>query len=375
MQIIMHEIRKILNWKMIFVLAIVNLILYYFLIDFDIKHFPNGRPTLDSYRIGMEMVENYGTTMDEAELKDFKQRYSNKVQEAKEFMQSREDFKELGIQSYEDFRNMDMENEAAGELRNKIMFEDKVDLFWELQEYERLIEFHDHKDLIRDGSLSHKQQERMSEIISTGQNDLFPEVAFSNFQTIIINIAITILLSVLFIISPIFLKDRVRQTVALQYTAKIGRSLFMKKVVAGLISVFIVVSGLLAVYLSIFSLNKTSMFFRIPVNSFIASFYWYDLTFFQYILLTVIAIYVIGFVMALIAMGISNLVPNYIALIGVQVPIVFGLIAFGLHYLLNLIVSAWLPQWVVPVCYAALLIFVFAFVTILWRREKKIDII
>ncbi|KRG16890.1 hypothetical protein ACA29_02010 [Lederbergia galactosidilytica] len=68
MHIIINEMKKILNWKILFTIAFVNMLLYYFLIEFDIKHFPNGRPALDSYRIGVEMVHNYGPEMNEADL-------------------------------------------------------------------------------------------------------------------------------------------------------------------------------------------------------------------------------------------------------------------------------------------------------------------
>ncbi|PWA09755.1 hypothetical protein DCC39_12385 [Pueribacillus theae] len=381
MRILLHEIRKILNWKILLILAFVNVILYFFLIEFDIKHFPNGRPALDSYRIGVEMIENYGTNMDAAELAGFKKKYDQEVRKADQFLQAREDFKEAGILSYADFQRMDHENEAESDLRGKLFFDEKVDLFWELQERERLIEFHNDKETILQNEMegaTPNQQKRLNEIKATGQYDLYPDEAFYNFQSIIRSIAITILISVVLLVSPLFIRDRARQMIDLQYTAKIGRPLYKKKVAAGLISTLLVISVLLAVYLSLFSLNHTSMFFKIPINSFIArmgGYYWYDLTFFQYIVLTIIAIYGLGIIMGLISMAVSNIVPNFITLIGVQVPIVFGLLAFGLHYMLNQIVSIWLPQWLVPVCYATLLAVSIAFIFLLWRREKKIDMV
>lgn len=107
MQIIINEMKKILNWKILLVLAFVNVSLYYFLIEFDIQYFPNGRPALDSYRIGVEMIENYGAEMNETELADFKEKYRQEVQKADQFLQSRQDAQDVGVTSYEEFRNMD----------------------------------------------------------------------------------------------------------------------------------------------------------------------------------------------------------------------------------------------------------------------------
>ncbi len=119
MQIIINEIKKILNRKMILLLFLVNAILYFLLINFHIEYFPNGRPALDSYNIGIEMIEKYGTGMDEAEMADFKKTYDNQVKEADQLLQSRKEFRDVGIRSYEEFRNMEIENREQHTLRHK----------------------------------------------------------------------------------------------------------------------------------------------------------------------------------------------------------------------------------------------------------------
>ncbi|MBS4196600.1 hypothetical protein [Lederbergia citri] len=378
MQILLLEIRKILNWKILLVLAFVNLILYYFLIDFNIKHFPNGRPSLDSYQIGAEMVKNYGPHMDESEKADFKIKYDEEVRKADEFFRGREDFKKIGIQSYIEYQNADHDNKELEELRYKVIFNEEVDLFWELQERERLLEFHKNQEMIIANEIGRANsfgKQHLNELKKTGQYDLYPEVSLSNFSDIITNIAIAVLISVVLVISPIFLSDRSRNLVDLQYTSKVGRSIFKRKLAAGLISAFIVMTVLLAIYLGIYSLNHPSIFFEVPLNSFIGGVYWYNLTFFQYIVLSTCAIYVLGFLLTFISMSISNLVPSYIALIGIQVPVILGLLIFGLKYLLNLVVSMWLPIWLVPACYILLIAIVIGFVMYLWKRERKLDIV
>ncbi|MFS0614115.1 hypothetical protein [Lederbergia ruris] len=86
-------------------------------------------------------------------------------------------------------------------------------------------------------------------------------------------------------------------------------------------------------------------------------------------------IYVLGFILVLISLSVSHLVPNYITLIGVQVPVIFGLLAFGLRYLLDWITDLDLPQWLVPLCYSFFLVAGIVFIMLLWRREKKRDIV
>ena len=375
MQIIINEMKKILNWKILFAIAFVNMLLYYFLIEFDIKHFPTGRPALDSYRIGVEMVNNYGPEMNEADLADFKEKYNQEVEKANQFLQKRKDAQDVGVTSYEDFQNIDFGDTKAEAFHAKIIFDEEVDLFWELGERERLIEFHNlrNENFLLEQPTSY-QKKYLDELKTAGVFQAYPEVTLTNFQSIIRNIAIAVLISVVLLVSPLFIRDRSLQMLDLQYTARIGRTIFKKKIVAGLISAFLVISGLLAVYLGLYSQNHPEPFFDIPMNTFIAGYQWYNLTFFEYIILTVIAIYVLGFILVLLSLSVSQFAPNYISLIGVQVPIIFGLLAFGLRYLLEWITNFFLPQWLVPLCYSLFMVASTLLIVLLWKREKKKDI-
>ena len=376
MRIIINEIKKILSWKVILALFLLNSILYFLLIDLHISNIPNGE-ALYSYNVGVEMVGKYGAEMDESELDDFKKTYGNQVKEADQFLQSRKEFRDAGIRSYRDFRNLDIEDEDQSVLHNKI-FEKEVDMFWELQERKRLIEKHDQNKNSIDNAISNsnpKQKERLEDIKANGNYQVYPEAVFFNFQDTIFNVTIAIIISVVLVISPIFIRDRSRRLSDLQYTAKTGRALYKKKIVAGLFSAWAVITALLAIYLSIYSLNNTEMFFPVPIRNFIGDFYWYDITFIQYIILIVIAIYILGIVFALLAMSISTIAPNFITLIGIQVPIVFPMLAFGLGYLIIRIISYGLPKWLAPTSYCTLIAVSLLFIILLWKREKKMDIV
>lgn len=379
MNIIFHEIKKLLNWKILLLLLVVNFLLYYFLIDFDIQYFPNGRPALDSYRIGLEMLEKYGPEMDDEEIADFRETYFLEIQRADEFLQNREDAKEVGITTYEEFQESDpFEEPLKGEFRSKIMHDEKVDLFWELQERQRIIEFHEVKDVVLQYEFSNypaRQKNHISTLLEKNHFDVYPEVSFQNYLSIIRNIAVTILISVVLLISPIFIRDKSLRMLDLQYTAKIGRGIFKKKVIAAFISVFLVMTVLLAIYLGIYSQNNPEPFFNVHINSFIGLDFWYDLTFLQYIILNVIAIYTIGFLLTLIALFVSNIVPSYVALVGVQVPVIFILLTVGLRYLLEQIIDLYLPIWLVPMCYIVLLIATVTMVIAMWKKEKQKDIV
>ncbi|MGG0644937.1 hypothetical protein ABE021_13525 [Sporosarcina gallistercoris] len=375
MRVLWNELKKILTWKMLILLIFINSVLYFLLIEFDIEYFPNGSDSY-YYNLGIEMVEKYGATMDEDEFIDFKKTYAEEVKKADDYLQSREEYVKEGLETYGKLRDYDWVNLSgkASELRDDLFFNQSTDLFWELQAREHVLDFFEYKETITE-EFNKRQKKRFEELIAQEKFGVYTSSAIENFQSFIANVGIAILFSVVLVISPTILKDRSRQLVPLQYTTKKGRNLFKTKIFAGVIATFIVITALLTVYFSLYSLNNTSMFFDVRVNTFIGNVSWFDPTFFQFILLCIAGIYIIGLVFALLSMAFSSLVPNMVSLIGIQIPFVVGFLIIGLYPLLPKMISIWNPKWLSLISYCAMIIIVIIFTAILWKREKKLDIL
>lgn len=91
--------------------------------------------------------------------------------------------------------------------------------------------------------------------------------------------------------------------------------------------------------------------------------------------MSVAVIYVIGFVFGLLAMPFSSIVPNTLALISIQIPFIIGMIIFGMRPLIRYIIVSWYPQWLAPTAYSVMLVGSLLFIMVLWKREKKRDIV
>ncbi len=76
------------------------------------------------------MVEKYGATMDEDEFIDFKKTYEETVEEANRYLQSREDFIAVGLDTYEKFQAYDWWNSSkeASALRDDVFFGNKTSI-------------------------------------------------------------------------------------------------------------------------------------------------------------------------------------------------------------------------------------------------------
>ncbi|WP_057765110.1 ABC transporter permease [Cytobacillus praedii] len=331
MRIIIEEMKKIFHPVMLLICLLINLLMYYIFIDFDISVFPNGRPATDMYNIGIEMVDKYGHELDENELKDFTKVLQQEIKKADKYIQADKEFSNLGITSYREFIDMRKENQENPEidlLSSKIMFDKEIDLFWEIPQRENVIEKmefvnerYGYSDLVQ--LPTSKQDQRIQEIIQSGKvNAIFPSYPVEyNFQTISQSIAITILVSVIFMISPIFIRDYKNNMFGLQYSSKIGRGLVLKKVTAGMLATFIITTFLIIVYYGLYSTNDIGMFLESEINSFMGTVYWYDFSFLQLIIMTILLTYVITLSLSLLAIFVSSICKNYISIIGIQLPL------------------------------------------------------
>src|SRR5690606_28046351 len=100
-------------------------------------------------------------------------------------------------------------DEEQYRLYSDVIFDKKIDIFWELPWREEYIKYYEDKERLMLAQASNSKQElRIMEILNKGlETSVFNDVIFSNYNHFIKNVTITILLSVMFIITPTYLRD------------------------------------------------------------------------------------------------------------------------------------------------------------------------
>ncbi|MEI5909696.1 hypothetical protein WAK64_22140 [Bacillus spongiae] len=381
MRILLNEMKKIFHPIMLLIAILINVLMYNLFIDIHISNFLDDPSGKSIYRIGIEMIEKYGHELDEHEFADFKLVYQQEVKKADKWIQENQELSDLGIASYKEFREVDIDiNSDFEKVRYKIV--KGIDLFREIPLRESIIErmefLEERYGYSRISGTPTKEQElRIKEVVgSRAVNSFLPDLVQFNFFEISKGIMITILVSVLFIVSPIFIKDYKNKLVSLQYTSAVGRSLFKWKVAAGLLSAFIITTVQIIVYYSIYSTIDIGMFLKSGVNSFMGSLYWYDVTFLQLIMVTLALTYVLALSVALMAIVVSSICKNYISIIGIQLPI-FVIICFLVlnGYLLSQAFYLYRSQLMVAALYSVIVFLPLIATFWKWRREKKQDIL
>lgn len=382
MRILLEELKKIITWKIITLLILVSFIIYQLFIVFELEHFPNGRPALDIFLATQEMLEAYGEEMDQKEFAHFKDVYEEKIEEATRYLQSKEEVVSAGMDTYEKFRKADLADEQIASLHSKIIFEENVDVFWEIQAREALIETYENPERYgqgySEGPLNAKQSERINELVAGGATTaIFTYLVFDNYNMMIPYVAILIFLSIMIVVLPLYLGDRRNHVEFLQYTSKVGRGLFTRKLTTALVAAFFVITVHLGCFFILYAGNGTGMFLPLNVHSIInyAFFSWYDLTFFQYILLTVFSIYIIGLSLVFLVACISSIAPNYMTSIGIHVPLAFILFGFGVRYLVKNVTNIFLPQYFLQIALLCVISLSVGLIFIKYKQEGSRDIV
>lgn len=377
MKLFFYELRKIFPWKLLVLILLVNVFLFKLLIEFDLDYFPNGRPAGDHFDIEQQIIPMFGAEWDDEELSEFQGMYEAEVAAADTYLANDPQAIAAGLNSYEKFNNFNDENEEQYAYHSKITFESDLDFPWRLQAYEWYLtenQYREESMIAYMNRASEGQKKRLQQLLDEKRFAVYTDVVTSNFKAYKTSIAIAIFVSIAILISPIFIRDKIANVVPLQYASAKGRQLYRTKWLAGLFSGTLLTTALLAFYMWLYQSNDTQSHFDLPLTAFGWSYHWYDMTFWQYILLSVGVIFILSVVLTMFTMVISTVVPNRIALIGVQIVVLFLMIAVGATYAVHRVIDLYLSQLFVPGIVGGFTLVTVVAMLVVWKRELERDI-
>ncbi len=431
MRLIINEVKKLLNIKSIITLGILFYIIWSIFIRFHIEYFPNGNPQTQEFEASEIMLREYGETIDENEMMDFKEKTELLYKEADQYILAEEYCISLGLETYKEFKNLWSEtwgeDEKLEEIHSRLFFEqEETDVFWDLEAREDLISRYEDKEDWTNGFIDTSDERalnRAKEILNDeGINSPLNYIIFENYNDLISNFSIIIVISVAFVISYLFIKDSRNKVNYLQYSSKVGRDLVNKKIVAGFIAIIIVISVAFVIsylfikdsrnkvnylqysskvgrdlvnkkivagfivsfivvtieiilFFLIYSKNNSLQFWNCSINSvFVNEKLWLDFTFGQYILLSVMLMYIVTFIVATLSMFVSSKVSSYISFIGLQIPILGLLISFLMTIGMKDLTVMWFSKYILHITYGALVLILIVLIVCLINKEKIRDI-
>lgn len=387
MKIIFNELKRIFNFKMVLLLIIINLIMYFLFIRLDVTYFAKEGHAKDMHEMYVEIRNKYGNNMDKAEFKDFKKSYYNeKIKEANKHIENNSELNKYGIKNYDELikkyntasDKTDRDLQKIVNIYEDIMFKREVEAFYQLESIEWFINWYNNKDSMMSAMIANNPniKSRVEEIVKRGdETSIFSSIFMDNYNNLIRGTCSTIIIGIVFMILPIYFKDKKNNIRDIQYTSKNGRKIFKDKIVASIIASFIITTVDIIILFILYRNNNTSMFFDCSVNSVFNQIpSWYNVTFIQYIIITVVAVYILALAFCLISMLISSLVKNYISLIALELPIVLIVIGLLLEKLIGAIDKVIYAKWIFPAIYLCIFLVPIILMIVRWRKEKSLDI-
>lgn len=232
-----------------------------------------------------------------------------------------------------------------------------------------------------DSYTSQKQNQRISERISSrSYRDIIPEFVVENYNGFIFNSTALIVISIIFLLAPIFTKDRHRNLGQIQYTTKRGRKLYKDKIITSLIASVIIVTLELGIlfFLYLTRENTVEMFYNSSINSWLSfGFRWFDLTFKEYIFVAIALIYILSISVTLFIAFISRKCNRYITLtdISLLLTIVFFKLVTKEPLLWNGLASIYISKFLITGFLTIIAVIGMILILIQNRNEKKRSIL
>ncbi|MBW6410792.1 hypothetical protein [Clostridium weizhouense] len=390
MRILINELKKIFNFKSIVVLLLINVVIYFLFIEFDISIFPNGRPQMDSYRISVKMINEKGNNLKDNDINYLYNMKEDMIKEADNYLKNNEKAKELNIKDYASFKEesskQDKVSEEFDKLYSDIMFKEGVNVFWELEVIDNDIDHFKYKENEFKFLQGKTYEKRINEIRkNNSKNSILPWFVFENYNNIIINTSIAVIISIIFMIAPIFTRDKNIALELLQYTSKTGRELYKDKIKAAILATNILITIQLGILFLLFITRPytVNIFYNSNINScFSGNLFWFDITFLQYIILTIILLYIIGIIVTLITCIISVNISSYIQLIVALTPISVVLIYITQSLILDRVGFIYrfkyklaIFKYRVPILILLLALTSIMLIVRRYKKEKNIDIL
>ena len=416
MRVIIGELKKIWNIKILMIIAILG-VLFGIAMNGYIVAYPRGTWFFD-VDFAHLLTEKYGTTLEQPDFEDFLNYEEVIIREVDEFVASRQVFIDAGIFTFADFlafrdeTGQLYETLTDEEAKQRVMITGEMGYTTRLRDgtdirvnpyepsvaYTKWISFHNvvgayQRSVLRDSQwgaavdnfiegapLNERELQRAIEIRDSGElKNIMSYWAMFHTWRYARQLGILVILATLILVSQLITTDRANRVNWLQYSSKQGRSIFKKQFVAVLISSIAMTTLLIAIFAGMYGARTdVHELWNNGINSFLNfnRFYWLPITFGEYILLTFGVMYLLSIGAAAFAFVMSRFSSNKIRLMFKIVP--FFIAA---NMLSNWILSEFLEiyvggDWVMQLSAAAVMLLVGILIAMfVLRREKRVELL
>lgn len=338
MKLLGWELRKIINPSIIAAVVLLGVVYYFLFPEFYIQYFCNGANAEAEFALSSEWAAKYGVTMDTSERTELDAQLADELEVFRKGLLLLPEALEAGIVDYSSFCKYtdrylertaaegnvaDMEQER---LRWQIMGRTN---YYRIQALEHFIASYDR---VASGMMDGRElpdyyttamRRRNNELMQSDQKyGFFPTCVYDSTREYGRYLAVWCVLSIVLLLSPVLVRDRLCRTRALQWSSGCGRTILRAQIAAACVVAFAVTVVNLVVYGIPFLRQNPLIFKNFGLESLWGSAVpWFDWTYGTYLIVMVGLILVLSMATAFLTVFLSQYSGNYIPMLLKALPL------------------------------------------------------
>ena len=328
MRLLFQEIKKIFHPIIIGILIIFGLVYYVLFSSFYIQYYVNGSGAQATFDLAKEWSEKYGNTLEEEEFEKIVVQLDDEKQQFTEMLTNIQMATDNGISSYEEFRAFESayyENNSG-----KDADPDTERIIWtiigntnayRIQSLEETIRYYQKnvngnmQDFFAIEDKTDAEIMRLKELdASKIKFGYIPSCILDSTTGLTISFMIWVIVSVIILLSPTVVRDRLNRVQGLQYCSVTGRRILSVQVRAALVSSLVLSLINLMVYGGLL-ISKGALVFKdfyLYAYEYVP---WFNWTYGTYLIVLAFMALVIGVMTAFLTVFLSRYSQNYISML------------------------------------------------------------
>lgn len=343
------ELKKFVSPFLFLIAVLISLVLYHTEISFIYHYFPNGAG-VPIFNYTLKWQEEFGSKMTDENFQKVEEDYQKLIKETDEIVAASSYGKERNLKSYQDFE--DWRESIPEERRDELNEEEEKEWdalaefmqkpqFMEIEGYKNiqdgLARFTSEKSFYQDRLVSSEKKKLLNDVVFEKESwrNILPEGFPGTVSAMIATILILgMIVMALFLPTP-FVKDTMLKIKSLQWASRKGRSLVATQYIATQLASFVILTGVLCLFLLPLVKTNLAQFFNNGLNSFFtesfatADYSLFDFNVSGWMWLLILLVYLIGLSFSSVLFFTAQHSKNYFSLLLKVIPLLTFYIIVG----------------------------------------------
>ncbi len=321
MSLFWQELKKIWRPGILVGIVLLGLIYYYMFPSFYIEHFSNGAYAQDEFGLSVEWVAQYGPTLEPEERAELDSRLAEEIAIFDRQLEEIPEAAAVGVTGYDSFQifssqhdHDEIEIQAEWKIRNRTNCDTISTIQHMLERYDAS------RDYLRQHGYfefyTAKEQEQILAVNSWPRSLLSGSVMDST-DYYFKYLAQWTAISVILLLSPTLVRDRLRRTRSLQWSSRRGRWVLHTQLTAGLISALLLSVMNVTVYAIPFLAQGPLALKDCPLGNSVwaGGTPWFNWTYGQYLIILTGMVLVLGIGIGTVTLFLSRFSDNYVSML------------------------------------------------------------